>query len=330
MINLKKGLFLFAMISIFLTDVLANAKPFVLPIPTGNIDTIKAMQGQYFHAPDQALAKKAMFLAFEMTFKPYDLPIALFDLQGVKKISIKEGTKQSFVEFNSQGHWVKAGSHRDTVFLSYKNGAPDLVSNEKVPLYQFHYDGDSVFMVNHEKIEVYLPEGDFLLKRKTYLKSNSSNSKGLPFTKGALHSSYLIQPDTAQGLKLIPDLNAKIETEEHSSSLFGDAENVEAPVITGLSNTNWHYPLYATYKIYDPAAGSWKVFKKEYKENQEGNLTIKYLMGNYIHYVIFLLEHRRPISMFSSVQTLSNETEPKVIHTSDLEKMYFTYTNFGE
>lgn len=299
-------------------------------MPTGNVDTIKAMQGRHSLAPDQALAKKAMFLAFEMTFKPYDLPISLFDLQGVKKISIKEGAKESFVEFNAQGQWIKAGSNRDTVFLTYKNGAPDLIRNENGPLYEFHYAGDTVFTVNNGKIDLYLSEGDFLLKRKTYLKLKGDSSKGLPFKKGALFSSYLIQADTGQGLKLIPDLKAKVEDEEQINSLFGDAESVEAPMMTEMSNTHWQYPFYAAYKIYDHSAGNWKMFKKEYDKNQEGNLAIKYLIDHYIHSVIFLLEHKRPVKMLSSVQILSKEAEPKVIHTSDLEKIYFTYTNFSE
>lgn len=104
----------------------------------------------------------AMYLAFDLLFPDRYLPLQLFKLTGVKKMKVEntaDPAKSFALVFNRRGQWTAMQTPADTLWVTYKDGAPDEFINRSGSINKFQYSGDTVISLHNHKTDRYIRKG---------------------------------------------------------------------------------------------------------------------------------------------------------------------------
>ncbi|MGY0035247.1 hypothetical protein [Pedobacter sp. NJ-S-72] len=145
---MKRGLLLFLLLFVYRVQ----AQEIVYDVKIGTAS-------KYKKDPTPRLA---MYLAFDLIFPDRYLPLQLFKLTGVKVMKIEspaDPARNFVIVFNRKGQWIEMRTVKDTLSVTYKDGAPHEFISHSGRFNQFYYSGDTVISVRGKTTERYIRKG---------------------------------------------------------------------------------------------------------------------------------------------------------------------------
>ncbi|RAJ31069.1 hypothetical protein [Pedobacter cryoconitis] len=287
-------------------------------------DSAQVARYKTIFKPTKATAVQATNLSFELAYTDRFLPMQFFDFKGVKKVNISiphSNFKDEEIEFNAQGQWTNYRTTRNNVSLSYKDGAPfKMVSTAIQPQLEFHYSGDTVLVLNDQRIDQYLLAGEILFKTKTYLIAEVN-----PISKDLIIYNKSIVNETNKGVRLVAQLKELHEDVLGFLSTTANPEGAE-PVLAYASKTKWELPVNIESEFFNESTGRNDTLIETYALNAVGLLVSEKTVGPNRQRVIFKLENGLPSRCVTVGQKLSEDGKQTVLETvPGKEMMKFNY-----